>query len=102
MDSRVVRDLFNTMSTFSRKEQKQFLQFLTGSPNLPIGGFKALNPPFTIVCRQSEAPLCPDDYLPTVMTCVNYFKLPNYSSEKILRERLKMAVMEGSGSFLLS
>lgn len=102
MDSRVVRDLFSIMSEFTREEQKLFLQFLTGSPNLPIGGFKALNPPFTIVCRQSESPLTPDDYLPTVMTCVNYFKLPNYTTKEILKERIKVAVMEGSGSFLLS
>lgn len=102
LDSRIVRELFEVMSTFTKAEQKQFLQFVTGSPNLPIGGFKALSPPFTIVCRESEMPLTPDDYLPTVMTCVNYFKLPNYSSKEVLKERLKTAISEGSGSFLLS
>lgn len=102
MDSRIVKDLFEVMSTFSREEQKVFLQFVTGSPNLPIGGFKALTPAFTVVCRQSEPPLSPDDYLPTVMTCVNYFKLPNYSSKEVLKQRIQTAVMEGSGSFLLS
>lgn len=102
MDSRVVKDLFEVMSHFSIDERKAFLQFVTGSPNLPIGGFKALRPPFTIVCRESEAPLTPDEYLPTVMTCVNYFKLPNYSSKEVLKERILTAIKEGSGSFLLS
>lgn len=102
LDSRIVKDLFEVMGQFTKLEQKSFLQFVTGSPNLPIGGFKSLNPPFTIVCRESEAPLTPDDYLPTVMTCVNYFKLPNYSSKEILKQRLATAINEGSGSFLLS
>lgn len=102
MDSRVVKDLFEIMSEFKPEQRKAFLQFVTGSPNLPIGGFKALRPPFTIVCRESEPPLTPDEYLPTVMTCVNYFKLPNYSSKEILRERILTAVKEGLGSFLLS
>lgn len=102
LDSRIVRDLFEVMSNFTKSEQKKFLQFVTGSPNLPIGGFKSLSPPFTIVCRESEPPLTPDDYLPTVMTCVNYFKLPNYSSKEVLKQRLKTAIREGSGSFLLS
>lgn len=101
-ESRVVQDLFQVMSEFDTNERKSFLQFVTGSPNLPIGGFKALKPPFTIVCREPEPPLTPDECLPTVMTCVNYFKLPNYSSKKMLRKRILKAIREGSGSFMLS
>lgn len=65
-------------------------------------GFKSLTPMFTVVCRPSEPPYMPDDYLPSVMTCVNYLKLPDYSSLEVLRERLLVATKEGQGAFHLS
>lgn len=42
---------------------------VTGAPKLPIGGFRGLNPPFTVVRKPHEAPYKADDYLPSVMTC---------------------------------
>jgi hypothetical protein len=36
------------------------------------------------------------------MTCVNYLKLPYYSSKEVLREKLRMASLEGQYSFHLS
>ena len=57
---------------------------------------------FTVVCKPSEPPYTSDDYLPSVMTCVNYLKMPDYSSIDILREKLRVAVMEGQGAFHLS
>ena len=38
MDSRSVRNLLETMSQFTIQERRDFLQFVTGSPKLPIGG----------------------------------------------------------------
>lgn len=67
-----------------------------------VAGFKSLTPMFTVVCRPSEPPYTPDDYLPSVMTCVNYLKLPDYSSLEVLRERLLVATKEGQGAFHLS
>ena len=37
-DSKVIQFLFEILSNFNEKEQRQFLQFVTGSPRLPIGG----------------------------------------------------------------
>ena len=67
---------------------------------MDIVGFKSLKPPLTIVpkTRGPEA----DAELPSVMTCQNYFKLPEYSSKQILTEKLLLAMKEGQGSFLLS
>lgn len=101
-DSPSVQSLITLMTRFSKPERRLFLQFLTGSPRLPIGGFKNLKPVFTVVLKHSEGDLKPDNYLPSVMTCANYLKLPNYSSPDILEERLMTAVNEGSGAFLLS
>lgn len=139
-ESRAVKNLLKVMSEFSVEERRQFLQFITGSPKLPIGGkpcerenetttgkygrskqkttdidvsplffnlfallgFKNLHPAFTVVCKPFEAPLKADDYLPSVMTCANYLKMPNYSSKEVTLAKFKMAYEEGQGSFHLS
>lgn len=119
MDSKSVKNLLQVMSELNAQERRDFLQFVTGSPKLPIGGkclsistckcntdsftgFKALTPLFTVVCKPSEPPYTSDDYLPSVMTCVNYLKLPDYSTLDVLSARLKTAIREGQGAFHLS
>lgn len=93
MDSRPVRDFISVMSELTLAERREFLSFITGScvashylreawilmlvsrrPRLPIGGFAALTPSLTIVRKDGG-----DGSLPSVMTCVNYIKLPDYS-----------------------
>ncbi|KAF4913168.1 putative ubiquitin fusion degradation protein [Colletotrichum fructicola] len=102
MDSKSVKNLLQTMSELTPAERRDFLQFTTGSPKLPIGGFKSLTPMFTVVCKPSEAPYTSDDYLPSVMTCVNYLKLPDYTSINVMRKQLSTAIKEGQGAFHLS
>ncbi|KAL4398809.1 Ubiquitin fusion degradation protein 4 [Malassezia pachydermatis] len=101
-DSTHFKDLLAILASFSLEERRTFLQWLTGSPRLPVGGFTALQPPLTVVRRLPDAPLQPDDYLPSVMTCVNYLKLPCYSSREKMKERLWTAMHEGLTSFHLS
>jgi E3 ubiquitin-protein ligase TRIP12 len=38
LDSKSVRNLLSVMSAFGQEERRDFLQFVTGSPKLPIGG----------------------------------------------------------------
>ncbi|KAI5475050.1 E3 ubiquitin-protein ligase TRIP12, partial [Pseudohyphozyma bogoriensis] len=97
MDSRPVRDLLSIMSELTIAERREFLSFITGSPRLPIGGFPALSPSLTVVRKDGG-----DGSLPSVMTCVNYIKLPDYSSREIVKERVMTAVKEGAGGFHLS
>ncbi|KAF9361495.1 Ubiquitin fusion degradation protein 4 [Mortierella sp. AD094] len=101
-ESRAFKNLLRVMSELNKEERRQFLQFITGSPKLPIGGFKNLHPPFTVVCKPFEAPLKADDYLPSVMTCANYLKMPDYSCKEVTLSKFKMAYEEGQGSFHLS
>ena len=68
-------------------------------------GFAALKPPLTVVKKElpeeaSQSAL--DMQLPSVMTCANYLKLPDYASPTVLRDRLLVAVNEADGSFHLS
>lgn len=57
---------------------------------------------FTVVCKPSEEPYTSDDYLPSVMTCVNYLKLPNYTTLEAMTKQLSTAMKEGQGAFHLS
>lgn len=101
-ESPTIKNLINILVSLNAVERRLFLQFLTGAPKLPIGGFKALRPELTVVRRLAEDGLKDDDYLPSVMTCANYLKLPNYSSEEVMRTKLIQAIKEGAGAFLLS
>uniref|UniRef100_A0A8C8D9D6 E3 ubiquitin-protein ligase n=1 Tax=Oncorhynchus tshawytscha TaxID=74940 RepID=A0A8C8D9D6_ONCTS len=74
----------------SSDERKAFLQFTTGCSTLPPGGLANLHPRLTIVRKVDAA----DSSYPSVNTCVHYLKLPEYSSEDIMRERLLAATME--------
>ena len=101
-DSRAIKFLFEVLSSLNQEEQRKFLQFVTGSPRLPVGGLKSLTPPLTIVRKTFEPGENPDRYLPSVMTCVNYLKLTDYSSIEIMRSKLRIAANEGQLSFHLS
>ncbi|XP_058847608.1 E3 ubiquitin-protein ligase HECTD1-like isoform X12 [Acipenser ruthenus] len=74
----------------SSDERKAFLQFTTGCSTLPPGGLANLHPRLTIVRKVDAA----DASYPSVNTCVHYLKLPEYSSEEIMRDRLLAATME--------
>lgn len=61
-----------------------------------------MRPTFTVVRKNCDAPLTADDYLPSVMTCANYLKMPDYSNKKIMHKQLLKSMKEGTNSFLLS
>ena len=103
-----IHDLFEILASFNLTERRQFLQFLTGSSRLPVGGWKALAPPLTIVRKSFPAEVDPNDYLPSVMTCQSYMKIPTYrdwegtTAKAHLARQLRRAMSEGLGAFLLS
>ena len=53
-----------------------------------------MNPSFTI---QRVGISRDGDKLPTSSTCFNVLKLPTYSSEKVLREKLIYVIEAGAG-----
>lgn len=80
----------NVLVAMSGAERKAFLQFTTGCSSLPPGGLANLHPRLTVV-RKVDAS---DGSFPSVNTCAHYLKLPDYSSEALLRERLLAATRE--------
>jgi E3 ubiquitin-protein ligase TRIP12 len=101
-DSRAVQFFVEVLAEMSVEEQRQFLFFVSGTPRLPIGGFQGLQPRLTVVRKDGECFARPEDYLPSVMTCANYVKLPDYPTKEMLRQKLLQAVQEGQQSFHLS
>jgi len=101
-NSRAVGFLLEILCEMSAVEVATFLKFVTGSPRLPVGGLARLNPRLTIVQKRPEEGVSPDAYLPSVMTCANYVKLPDYSTKEVMRQRLLTAIHEGQGAFYLS
>jgi E3 ubiquitin-protein ligase TRIP12 len=100
--SRVIEDMIDVLVNFTFEERKLFVLFLTGSPRLPLGGIDSLIPRFTVV-RKIADPLHPaDSMLPSVSSCFNILKLPEYSTKEILKRKLLLAITEGQNSFDLS
>ncbi|XP_050406417.1 E3 ubiquitin-protein ligase HECTD1 isoform X3 [Patella vulgata] len=82
--------LVNVLVSLSPDQRKAFLQFATGCSSLPPGGLANLHPRLTVVRKVDGN----DSSYPSVNTCVHYLKLPEYSSEDILQERLLAATKE--------
>jgi len=91
---RTINRFWKVIASFSKKEQADLLRFVTSCERPPPLGFSSLNPPFTI---QRVSILLDGDKLPSASTCFNILKLPTYSSEKVLRNRLLYAIEAGAG-----
>ena len=88
---------WRALRTLDQASLKALLKFVTSCPSPPLLGFSQLNPRFAIQHSSDD-----ESRLPTASSCLNLLKLPRYSSEQTLRERLMIAITEGVGSFQLS
>ncbi|KAL5203531.1 hypothetical protein ABZP36_014483 [Zizania latifolia] len=100
VNSPSVINFLEILREFGRDDQRAFVQFTTGAPQLPLGGLASLHPKLTVVRKQCDGKV--DDELPSVNTCRHFIKLPPYSSKEIMRQKLKYALAEGLDSFHLS
>lgn len=88
-----INRFWRVVKSFNNQQRSQLLRFVTSCERPPPLGFSSMNPPFTI----QRVPLMSDDQLPTASTCFNILKLPPYSSEKVLRDRLLYSIQSGCG-----
>lgn len=91
---RSVGRFWKVFESFDSKQQSELLRFVTGCERPPPLGFASMNPPFTI---QRVGIFRDGDKLPSASTCFNILKLPTYSSERVMRERLLFAIQSGAG-----
>ena len=90
----VVKRFWKVMEGLDNKDRSQFLRFTWGRSRLP---HKDSWPrPFKLCARNYG-----DDMLPLAHTCFFELELPQYSSEKIMRERLLTAIHYGACEFML-
>ncbi|KAF8610442.1 HECT-domain-containing protein [Ceratobasidium sp. AG-I] len=88
----VIRTFWKVVKDFNQGERRALLRFVTSCSRPPLLGFKELNPRFAIRDATSD-----DQRLPTASTCVNLLKLPRYSSESIMRQKVLQAISSNAG-----
>lgn len=91
---RNIHRFWKVVASFDKQQRADLLRFVTSCERAPPLGFASMRPPFTI---QRVAIDRDDDKLPTSSTCFNVLKLPTYSKEKVLREKLLTSIQSGSG-----
>ena len=75
-------------------DRSKLLKFTTSCPRAPLMGFGSLQPPINITKMDTSSP---NEKLPTASTCFNILRIPPYSSEKILREKVMYAIHSNAG-----
>lgn len=81
--------LIKAISKWDEANIRKLLQFITGSSQLPIGGFSSyeyFGGKFKIYFVQKS------DRLPTTATCFNKMTIPAYNSEDLFNEKLTIAL----------
>jgi E3 ubiquitin-protein ligase HUWE1 len=96
-----IKHLWAVLRAFTTEEKALFVQFVTGTSKVPLDGFKALQGSEGVQ-KFSVHRAFNTEWLPTAHTCFNQLDLPPYESEEILRERLLLAIREGSVGFGLN
>lgn len=79
------------MHEASAEQRRKLLAFVTGSDRIPANGIQNLPLRITLVLNRGEK------HLPVAHTCFNELALHNYSSKKVLVEKLTWAVNGASG-----
>ncbi|XP_031569260.1 apoptosis-resistant E3 ubiquitin protein ligase 1-like [Actinia tenebrosa] len=91
--SKVIDWFWTIVSSFTQEELARLVQFITGSSQLPPGGFSELSPTLQI----SYFPAT--DALPTAHTCFNQLCLADYTSFEEMQRLLLIAITEGCEGF---
>ncbi len=90
---RNISRLWAVLQELSERDLALFLRFVTSCERPPSLGFSSLQPPFTV-----QRVDCSDNSrLPTASTCFNILKLPTYSTQAILKEKLLTSIRSGAG-----
>ncbi|KAH8176782.1 HECT-domain (ubiquitin-transferase) domain-containing protein [Sarocladium implicatum] len=87
-----VKLFWKVMVGFTDAQRRDVIKYVSSTPRAPLLGFSQLSPKFSI--RDSGRD---EERLPSTSTCVNLLKLPMYTKESTLREKLLYAVTSGAG-----
>jgi ubiquitin-protein ligase E3 C len=87
-----IKLFWKVMRSFTDAQRRDVLKYVSSTPRAPLLGFSQLRPMFSIRDGGTD-----EERLPSTSTCVNLLKLPRYTSEATLREKLLYAVQSGAG-----
>ncbi|OAR02634.1 hypothetical protein LLEC1_06954 [Akanthomyces lecanii] len=87
-----IKMFWKVLRGFTDTQRRDLLKYVSSTPRAPLLGFSQLRPLFSI--RDAGAD---EERLPSTSTCVNLLKLPRYSSEATLRQKLLYAITSGAG-----
>lgn len=91
LNGRIVESMFWEMvNALSDADKRKLLSFSTGTSTIPGGGFKCLNPKFTLIINNTLS--CND--LPTSHTCFHMLICPKYANKDIMQEKFLKAIQE--------
>jgi E3 ubiquitin-protein ligase HUWE1 len=93
-DSAHLQWLCQVLESFDQEMLVKFLVFVSGCPCLPVDG---LNPSLMLTSIDGN-----DSVLPRAHTCFNQLVLPQYSSMRILEEKLLFALNNSNDGFHIS
>ncbi|KAG5979168.1 hypothetical protein E4U55_005485 [Claviceps digitariae] len=83
---------WKVMAGFTDSQRRDFLKYVSSTPRAPLLGFSQLRPRFSIRDGGTD-----EKRLPSTSTCVNLLKLPIYTTEAVLREKLLYAITSKAG-----
>jgi len=93
-ESETIINFWEIAHALGDEDKRKLLSFCTGSDRIPIRGLADLT--LTISKNGSN-----DTHLPTSHTCYNHLLLPEYSSLKIMKERILTAIQNSEGFGLI-
>lgn len=82
-----VKLFWDVVQSLPDDDRRLLLKYVTSTPRAPLLGFSQLSPKFSIRDAGSD-----EARLPSTSTCVNLLKLPRYSTEAALRDKLLYAI----------
>ncbi|OJJ50206.1 hypothetical protein ASPZODRAFT_139522 [Penicilliopsis zonata CBS 506.65] len=88
--SRVIRDFWSIVKRFSPEQKAHLLEFVTASDRVPVNGISSI---MFVIQKNGTG----DVRLPTSLTCFGRLLLPEYSSKKVLEEKLTKALENAQG-----
>jgi len=98
-ETEVIRWFWEILGDLDRTHKAAFLQFVTGTSKVPIGGFKDLVGMGGALQKFQIHKSFDINKLPTSHTCFNQLDLPEYKTKEALRDKLMIAITEGKEGF---
>jgi hypothetical protein len=89
----VINWFWEVICGFSQENLRKFLQFVTGSSQVPVEGFSKLKTLRGDPAKFKIVPVSADDFpLPRAHTCFNRLDLPKYRNKIVLKQALEEVV----------